>query len=112
MFGRVFYNLIDNSLRHGGLVTGITIGGHVSGEELLITFEDDGIGIPDNEKDKIFDKAYGRNTGLGLVLTREILALTGITIIETGISGHGVRFEIHIPRAVYRISRSEEGSKE
>jgi PAS domain-containing protein/two-component sensor histidine kinase len=112
MFGRVFYNLIDNSLRHGGSVTGITIGGKISGEELLITYEDDGVGIPGNEKEKIFDKAYGRNTGLGLFLTREILALTGITIMETGRSGYGVRFEIHVPRAVYRIVRSDKGSGE
>ncbi|MBP1929829.1 signal transduction histidine kinase [Methanolinea mesophila] len=105
MFGRVFYNLVDNSLRHGGFVSRIRITGTFSGEEYLIMYEDNGTGIPSGEKEKIFDKAYGKNTGLGLFLTREILALTGITISETGMTGNGARFEIRVPRGGFRVTR-------
>jgi len=40
--------------------------------------------------------------GLGLFLAREILAITGITLSETGTSGSGARFEIRCPEQVIR----------
>ena len=107
MFGRVFYNLIDNSLRHGGPITRIGIGGRETEKEFLIWYEDNGIGIQESDKERIFNKGYGKNTGLGLFLTREILAITNIQITETGKPGEGVRFEIHIPHGVYRVQRAE-----
>jgi len=56
---------------------------------MMITVEDNGIGIPLDEKQKIFLKGFGKHTGFGLFLVREILAITGITIHETGRHGHG-----------------------
>lgn len=103
MLGRVFYNLIDNSLRHGGHITEIKIGGKVSGDEYLIIYEDNGNGIPESDKERIFNKGYGKNTGLGLFLTREILSITGITIHETGTPGKGARFEILVSKDCYRV---------
>jgi PAS domain-containing protein len=103
MFGRVFYNLIENSLRHGEHTSRIRIGGEVSGNEFVIIYEDDGVGIPQHEKERIFEKGYGRNTGLGLFLTREILSLTGIRILESGTPGQGARFEIHVSPGEYRL---------
>lgn len=47
---------------------------------LLITWEDDGPGIPDEEREIIFERRYGKNTGFGSFLVREILDITGITI--------------------------------
>ncbi|MDD1716465.1 MAG: ATP-binding protein [Methanolinea sp.] len=107
MFGRVFYNLIENSLRHGGHTSEIRIGGQPYGEEFVITYEDNGIGIPLYEKERIFEKGYGKNTGLGLFLTREILSLTGIRILESGTPGQGVRFEIRVPSNGYRLVTKE-----
>ena len=52
----------------------------------------------------VFERGYGRNTGLGLFLVREILGITGITIQETGVFGKGVAFEIHIPAGDFRSS--------
>ncbi len=48
----------------------------------IIVCEDDGDGIPDDKKEMIFEKNFGKNTGLGLFLAREILSITGITIQE------------------------------
>jgi signal transduction histidine kinase len=70
---------------------------------LVIAYEDDGIGITDREKESIFVKGKGKNTGLGLFLIREILTLTGITIRETGKRGTGARFELLVPADMYRI---------
>ncbi|MFA4876340.1 MAG: histidine kinase N-terminal 7TM domain-containing protein [Methanoregula sp.] len=104
MFGQVFYNLIDNSIRHGERLSRIRIGGDVFGEGFLIWYEDDGGGIPVPDKERIFNKGYGKNTGLGLFLTREILALTGIQIRETGKPGKCVRFEMRVPHEGYRLT--------
>jgi signal transduction histidine kinase len=70
-------------------------------------WEDNGIGVADDEKDLIFERGFGKNTGLGLFLSREILSLTEITIRETGTPGKGVRFEITVPKGHYRFSHQK-----
>ena len=100
---KVFFNLIDNSRRHGDHVTRIRISYEISDDSLSLVYEDNGIGIPDEEKEKIFDRGFGKNTGYGLFLIREILAITGFTILENGTYGSGARFEIRIPKALYRL---------
>jgi PAS domain S-box-containing protein len=100
---KVFYNLIDNSLRYGGpKMTRIDITARVSGPALVITVEDNGAGIPMENKSRLFTKGFGHNTGLGLFLSREILAITGITIAETGEPGQGARFIITVPEGTWR----------
>lgn len=68
-----------------------------------------GIGIPADLKERIFEQGFGNTTGLGLFLCREILSGTGITIRETGIPGKGARFEIAIPVHAWRISGNSLG---
>jgi signal transduction histidine kinase len=59
--------------------------------DLLIRIDDDGIGIPARDKEIIFERGYGKNTGLGLFLSREILSITNISIKEAGEFQHGAR---------------------
>jgi len=99
---KVFFNLIDNTLRYGERVTKITVSSHESEEGLELVFEDNGIGISFDEKEKIFERGYGKNVGYGLFMVREILAITELTIRETGIPGEGARYEIHVPKRYYR----------
>jgi len=103
MVEKVFFNLLDNSSRHGDNVTKITITSWVSDEGLKITWEDNGTGIKEDEKERIFERGYGKNTGLGLFMVREILSLTDITIKETGEESKGARFEILVPIGKFRI---------
>ncbi|SAI88524.1 multi-sensor signal transduction histidine kinase [Methanoculleus bourgensis] len=107
LIGKVFYNLMENSVRHGGDISRISFLGSRAEGGLVITYTDNGRGIPAADKERIFRKGFGKNTGLGLFLTREILAITGITINETGVEGEGVRFEIFIPEGEYRLVGSE-----
>ncbi len=104
LIGKVFYNLVENSILHGEKVSVIRFSGIKDGEDMVIICEDDGIGIPENAKERIFRREYYRNTGYGLFLTREILGITGISIQETGIPGKGARFEIRVPKGSYRSS--------
>lgn len=100
---KVFYNLIDNSLRSGGeRMKEILITYRTDENHLVICVQDDGDGVPADEKEKIFTKGFGQNSGLGLFLCREILAITGITIIENGVPGGGAQFEIRVPKEGFR----------
>lgn len=107
MLERVFFNILDNSIRHGEGVTEIRVSSSQLGDDLLIIWEDNGVGIPADEKEKIFERGFGKNTGLGMFLVREILLLTGITIKETGVPGRGARFEITVPKGMYRYAKSQ-----
>jgi PAS domain S-box-containing protein len=100
---KVFFNLIDNSLRHGKHVTHIRISHRQEDNILVMIYEDDGVGIPEEDKEKIFERGFGKNTGYGLFLIREILAITGFSIQETVTQGTGARFEIRVPHQSYRF---------
>jgi len=103
LLSKVFENLVDNSLRHGKQVQQITLSA-MPGEPgtMILRYEDDGMGVADEDKTKIFQKGFGKNTGLGLFLSREILGITGITIQENGTPGKGARFEMVIPPDGFR----------
>ena len=103
MLERVFFNLADNAIRHGSRVTEITVRCEREPDGILVVVEDNGTGIRVADKEKIFERGFGKNTGLGLFLVREILSITGITIKETGIFGKGARFEISVPEGTYRF---------
>ncbi|HEX3001189.1 MAG TPA: PAS domain S-box protein [Methanoregula sp.] len=103
---KVFYTLAENTLRHGGPVTEIGLSFDEGPSGLVLTYRDNGVGISDADKKTLFQKGFGKHTGLGLFLCLEILSITGITISENGTPGCGVRFEIHVPKGAYRFSSS------
>jgi len=103
MLEKAFLNLIDNSKRHGGeSLTKMRFSYSVRDDTTVIVVEDNGVGIPEGEKTKIFERGYGKNTGLGLFLIREVLAITEFSISETGEPGRGARFEIVVPKGRFR----------
>ncbi len=112
MLDKALSNLMENAVRHGVKVKNINIRCQEDGCDLKLYIEDDGIGIVDEEKEMIFRRGYGKHTGLGLNLTREILGITGMTIKEVGQPGKGACFEICVPSGKYRIHGAEmpEGS--
>ncbi|OPX64126.1 MULTISPECIES: PAS domain S-box protein [unclassified Methanoregula] len=99
---KVFFNLMENSLRHGERVTQMSFTSRASAEGLVITYRDNGTGISAEDKKMLFRKGFGKHTGLGLFLSREILAITGITITENGEPGKGVQFEMTVPHGAFR----------
>lgn len=102
---KVIFTLIDNALRHGGSkLTSIRFSYQISPKGCTIFCEDNGDGIRYEERDKIFRKGYGRNTGFGLFLAREILGITKYTLEETGNPGEGARFEIFVPKGSFRVA--------
>ena len=105
---KVCYNLMDNAVRCGGKITTIRFSVQAAGDDHVVVCKDDGVGIPVEEKEKIFLRGFGKNTGLGLAIAREILDITGITIRETGEPGKGARFEMVVPKGAYRFTGTGE----
>jgi PAS domain S-box-containing protein len=105
MLEKVFHNLVENALRHGETVKNISIIARETKEGLTTICEDDGVGIPADDKEKVFLRGFGKNTGFGLYLVREVLGITGMRIRETGVPGKGARFEILVPAGNCRIGQ-------
>ena len=103
LIAKVCYNLMDNAVRYGGKITTIRFSVDERDGDHVLVCEDDGDGVVSEEKERIFDRGFGKNTGLGLALSREILSITGITIRETGEPGKGARFEMVVPKGAYRF---------
>lgn len=100
---KVISNIIENTVLHGKTATSITITSRELPAGLVISFCDNGAGVPAEEKERIFTRGTGSKRGYGLYLAREMLALTGMTISETGEPGKGARFEITVPKGGYRM---------
>ncbi len=103
LFEKVVCNIIDNALRHGGGISTIRVWFGSDNGNSTLSIEDNGVGIPAPDKSRIFDKGFGSHTGYGLFLAREILAITGMSIRETGVPGNGARFDVLVPKGKFRI---------
>ena len=103
MLEKAFYNLFENSVRYAGPAPTVWVRCRRQEGSLIIVIEDNGPGIPAEEKEKIFMRGFGKNTGLGLFLVREILSTTGLAIRETGEPGKGARFEMLVPKGGWRV---------
>jgi PAS domain S-box-containing protein len=106
MLDKVFFNLLDNSVRHGKQVRNVRLESSEEGEMLRIFYSDDGVGVAERDKPKLFQRGYGSHTGMGLFLAKEILSITDLGINEEGTPGKGVRFVIKVPKGHFRQSRA------
>ncbi len=97
---QMFYNLIDDSAKHGEKVTKIRIYYEKFEQgQLRIIYEDDGVGIPLVNKPRLFQEGFstGGTSGYGLFLIKKMLEVYGWTINETGKPNNGAQFIITIP---------------
>jgi len=102
---KVFFNLMQNALNYGGdAMTAIHVTTAETPGALDILVADDGAGISAGDKAHLFTRGFGKHTGLGLYLSREILSITDITITEDGEPGRGARFRIRVPKNAYRFT--------
>lgn len=93
----LFLNLVDNSIRHADCSL-IQIRHEETEDECRIIAEDDGKGIPDEDKEKIFDRGFklGETAGggLGLALVREITQKSNGRVEVKDSELGGVRFDV------------------
>jgi PAS domain S-box-containing protein len=98
-----FYNLLDDTLKYGKKTTQVKLSYTQEESQLKLIYEDDGVGIPNSMKPKLFTKGYGLGSGLGLYLIKKTLEVYGWQITETGQEGKNARFEIIIPEDHYKL---------
>jgi PAS domain S-box-containing protein len=108
LFKDVLIHIAGNAISHGIKIKNLIVGYQELPEGLDLILEDDGIGIPADKKQQIFEYNEGGHAGIGLFVCREILGVTGMTITETGTEGNGARFVIHVPPDGYRIEGTGE----
>ncbi|QSG06684.1 PAS domain-containing protein [Halapricum desulfuricans] len=87
-------NLFRNAVEHGGEDVTIRIGTTADGFYVA----DDGVGIPEDARDAVFEHGYTTNdggTGLGLSIVSDIAAAHGWTPSVTESESGGARFEFH-----------------
>lgn len=104
---QIFINLLTNAIHAIGAKAGsdqgrIEIGTSVAAENMEVFFSDNGAGISDKDKNRIFDLFYttkspGKGTGLGLPISRNIAHKLGGDISFQSEFGAGTTFTVHIP---------------
>ncbi|MEF8874870.1 MAG: PAS domain S-box protein [Candidatus Thermoplasmatota archaeon] len=97
----LFSNLVENSIQHSGC-DNINISSHIEEDECVVTVEDDGTGISDEVKGKIFDKGFKSGetagTGLGLYMVREIAKNYGGSVVVKDSDIGGVEFDVRLKK--------------
>jgi PAS domain S-box-containing protein len=101
-----FLNLVGSMQKHGTGATRIALRYEEPGDYLVLILEQNGAGVPAEEKEHFFERGYEDGHGHGLFFTREVLSITGITISETAPEGEGIRFEMLVPKGEYRFTKN------
>lgn len=101
---QVFVNVVGNAVEHGRDGGSIAIEGERRGDAIEISVDDDGPGIPEREREAVFDFGYrtahaGPGTGLGLAVVRRLLEHAGGSAWASSSSLGGARITIRLPIA-------------
>jgi signal transduction histidine kinase len=97
---QLIYNFIDNTRKYGQKTTTVRVSYQKAAQSgLQLIYEDDGVGIPLENKQQIFKQGFstGGSTGFGLFFSKKMLEVYGWTITEEGKPGEGARFVMTIP---------------
>lgn len=120
---QVLVNIVSNAIKYSPDESQIviTVASDKSPSQLTIWVADQGIGIPEAERTRIFDKFYRSEstqhvtgTGLGLAICKGIVEVHGGTIVAEPNPGGGTRMRIDIPLEAHgsRFPYSEQGKVE
>lgn len=107
VLGEIIYNLIDNAVKYNKQGGRADVDVRSSGDNIVMTVSDTGIGVPADSIDRIFerfyraDKSHSRKiggTGLGLSIVKHGVSLHGGTITVKSTEGSGTTFTMTLPR--------------
>ena len=104
--GQVFSNLLSNAIKYAPGADTVEVEIHSSAETITISVRDHGIGIPQDQREKIFERFYRAvdpstnaipGLGVGLYLVAEIIKHHGGTITVDSALGQGSTFHVALP---------------
>ncbi|MBM3147558.1 MAG: HAMP domain-containing histidine kinase, partial [Actinobacteria bacterium] len=103
---RALQSLLENAVVYAGADVPVRIGADAAPGMLRLWVEDEGPGIPEQERDRVFEKFYRTpegakvpsGTGLGLAITREIVTAHGGEVRVEDVVPHGARFVVELPQ--------------
>jgi signal transduction histidine kinase len=107
---QIVVNLLDNAVKYSDQSRDVTIAVRRAGHDAVIEVTDRGIGIPDNERERIFDKFFRgsgaavcrQGFGLGLPIASELVAAHRGRLEVDSTLGQGSTFRVHLPAEVAR----------
>ncbi|MEZ2122932.1 MULTISPECIES: ATP-binding protein [unclassified Corynebacterium] len=103
---RVIGNLVGNALLHAGVDATVTLGLGIDGKKLVISIEDDGCGMTEEDTRHIFDRFYRADTsrsrasggsGLGLAIVKSLVESHDGTVGVKSAPGEGAVFTVRLP---------------
>ncbi len=100
---QLLYNLMENTLKYGEKTTLIKLYFKKDENSIQLIYEDNGAGITDEVRTHLFEKGFGKGTGLGLYMIKRIIETYGWNMEENGKLGVGVKFIMKIPEKKFRI---------
>ena len=100
IFKLAITRVLENIPDHASGVSEIRVSMNKTSDGGILIIEDNGCGIPADQKTRIFDLGYGKGEGNGLFLAQKLLTIYGISISETGTAGSSARFELTIPGVI------------
>ena len=98
---QMFFNFIDNTIKYGKKTKTIRVHFERADQESIkLIYEDDGVGVPSENKPRLFSGVFstGGSTGFGLFLIKKMMDVYGWQIQENGTPGEGAKFTITIPK--------------
>ncbi len=100
---QVLINLLENGARHTPAGSGLQVSASSNESEALISIQDEGLGLKENELEQVFAKFYHNpsspGAGLGLAICRAIVNAHGGRIWAENKSGYGAIFRFTLPLA-------------
>jgi two-component system sensor histidine kinase KdpD len=108
LFEQVLFNLLDNAAKYVPPGTVITVAARPEGRQMRITIQDEGEGVPEMDRERVFDKFYRvraadrkrAGTGLGLAIARGFMeAMGGSITVANRADGPGAIFTLVLPLA-------------
>ncbi len=111
---QALYNLVENALKYTPTGGEVTIHMQTSSTELTFAIQDSGIGIPETDQPRLFEKFYRgtnreallqRGTGLGLAIVKSIAERHGGKVWVESKLGEGSTFYLQIPLAQSKVAQ-------
>lgn len=106
LLGSMVFNLVDNAIKYGREGGKVTVNVSKEGNEAVLTVSDDGIGIPDDEKERIFERFYRVDksrskevggTGLGLSIVKHAALIHNAEVSLESVLGKGTKIKVAFP---------------